>query len=189
MIIHPFHPDHGQATFVLNAGHAEYTLPEGHTGKHEAVDDHALVATIWDPHNLSVCDEGLFGNDDDRLLQAAKLVLQPVLDNKATNWDPTWENLYVVYARRAGCERLLKGLLADMTDPGGDDDVFDYWPSACRMAHAFASDLDRLTGKDIYTALYRNMLIEVRGKQRDPEYFDDDPGVTIPMWDSIIPKG
>lgn len=41
--------------------------------------------------------------------------------------------------------------------PSGDDDTFDYWPSAMRMLRVFAVDLDELVGGD-HLSRYRTLI-------------------------------
>lgn len=59
------------------------------------------------------------------------------------DWDLVWEHIYRISATRAELETALGVLTLQVLDgpDSGDDDTFDYWPSAVRLALSVAEEL------------------------------------------------
>ena len=134
-------------TFLVSEGHAEYPMPTNVAGLD--------VTEVWPPAAMS--DEerdglyDLYGSDQVDVWERYNPGTLP------PDADLAWEHIISVTGTPEAINAGLDLLIADIsTRPSGDDDVFDYWPSGCRLALDVAAQVDRT---DEVTAVIRSVIV------------------------------
>jgi hypothetical protein len=125
--------------FLVSAGHDEYQFflqdPNGRT-----VDEQKLEL-VW-AYDYGDDDDDVVYDDD--WMERLREQFRQTVGEEPGDWDLGWEHIYRIDAPRAEIEDALTELLATLdTEPGGDDDTFDYWPSGIRLAFGVAEKLSR----------------------------------------------
>lgn len=116
--------DNDEVELILNAGHNEYVVSED-------------AEVVWDPYD-KVAEV-----DIDKILAAPH--------NQYLWYDEdlrTWGTLVKLKGTHAELEQVFTSYVDGIGAPSGDDDTFDYWPSAMRQAWEFAIDLESMSEKE-----------------------------------------
>lgn len=136
--------------------HKEYALPDI---------PELRVETIYDPYALSD-----LLNDNDATLEALFNAFPQELKDEMGDEHNTIYKTHGSYALHLEMlHQFTKQIFLSAT--GGDDDTFDYWPTAIGIARQLAKDLDEIMATTIHTddlySAYQSYVIEFG---RVPEY-------------------
>lgn len=117
-------------TIVVSAGHTEY-MPE--------MVGSMTYEWIWPP-GLDPEEFELYTVSEEAL-EVLWERTNPRIPQR--DWDLSWESICSIRGTEEEFQKSLAKFIVDAvaSEPHGDDDVFDYWPSAVRMALEMAEQL------------------------------------------------
>lgn len=146
-------------TLLLGDHNGEYAIPKTPGGAYN-------IEEIFNRFDL----ENIFGEE------AVEELLKHVPEELNEDFSYIWlvEGMYsqLLVTFNAFCRKVM----ADKT--GGDDDTFDYWPSAMHVLQQFANDLDKINPDNKhYEQLRQAYLNYITTFGRVPEYHFDDTDI------------
>lgn len=169
---------HGYAQLLLHAIHTdELAFNTDHCR------EHTRVVSVWNDFEMQEVHRKLTGIDsyEEPYLKTIFDFLYPGLlwkyrrgfdydDYNSDGEAGVPGHMWVVQASLSDLHTIFHDLAKDLEEGyfGGDDTVFDYWPSAFGCACAFANDLDKLTETDYYTERLRQVW-DKRAKDFEPD--------------------
>lgn len=103
--------------------------------------------------------------------------------------DPSWEHIMEWEGDEDAVRAGLDLLIADIdTEPSGDDDVLDYWPSGVRYALAVASQLGDEQMARVQNVA-RRVIVNSHWAEEWERYIADKIGVDLPEPEATVRDG
>lgn len=139
----------------------------------------ARVECIWNGFEVGEAARA-FGGDEDSITSSDDDKMEPMLfpDLRKTPEDPAIGHIYRLQGDLTQLNDIFTRYLREVGNgpSGGDDDTFDYWPSAFEMLWAFAKDLDKINGNKAATDDVRAAFRKILKKGNNLEWAEDEWG-------------